>query len=136
MLKHLVSFLRRGGLPNVDYNLLLELMITGLNANGFSESQRWELVKAAEYTGQEVRISPLAQWWPWEALNRKAGTEEDVVKVNIASLLCGFRVGSRRFAYSIQPLCSLSFPPIINIWARNRLTLRSQLTIISTTPTS
>lgn len=83
MLRQLVFFLKRGGLPNVDYNLLLEYMITGLNATGFSERQRWELVQAAEYSGQDVRISPLAQWWPWEALRRRAGTEEDVVKVRI-----------------------------------------------------
>jgi hypothetical protein len=83
MLKHLVVFLKRGGLPNLDYNLLLELMITGLNAKGFSERQRWELIQAAEYTGQGIRISPLAQFWPWQVLGRRAGTEEDVVQVSI-----------------------------------------------------
>lgn len=81
MLTHLVFFLKRGGLPNLDHELLLALMITGLNAQGFSEKQRWELIQAAEYTGHDIRISPLSQWWPWEVLRRKAGTEEDVVKV-------------------------------------------------------
>ena len=83
MLRHLVYFLKRGGLSNVNHNLLFEYMITGLNAAGFSERQRWELVQAAEHTGQSIRISPLSQWWPWEALGRRAGIEEDVVRVSI-----------------------------------------------------
>lgn len=82
MIKHLVTSLKRGGVPNLDYNLLLEVMITGLNAPGFGEKQRWELIQAAEYLGQEIRISPLAQWWPWQVLGRRAGIDEDVVKVN------------------------------------------------------
>ena len=83
MLRHLVYFLRRGGLSNVNHNLLFEYMITGLNAPGFSERQRWELVQVAEHTGQSIRISPLSQWWPWEALGRRPGIEEDVVQVRI-----------------------------------------------------
>ena len=90
MLRHLVFFLKRGGLLNVNYNLLFEYMITGLNAAGFSERQRWELVQAAEHTGRGIRISPLAQWWPWEALRRRAGIEEDVVQVRISRQIIVF----------------------------------------------
>lgn len=90
MLRHLVYFLKRGGLSNINHNLLFEYMITGLNAVGFSERQRWELVQAAEHTGQSIRISPLSQWWPWEALGRRAGIEEDVVRVSIRRLFIEF----------------------------------------------
>lgn len=62
-------------------------MLAGLNASGFSEKQRWELVQAAEYVGGEVKLSPLMKWWPWEALSRKAGSGEDVIEVREPTLL-------------------------------------------------
>lgn len=80
-IKILVNNLKRGGGLNITQALLTELMIAGLNSPGFSESQRWELVQVSEYVGGEVKLSPLMKWWPWEALGRKAGSEEDVVQV-------------------------------------------------------
>lgn len=82
-LKHLRTSLRRGVHPNLALNLVLELMTAGLNASGFSERQRWELIQAADYTGPEIRLSPLAEWWPWEALGRKPNVPEDLVEVSI-----------------------------------------------------
>lgn len=77
----MMTALRRGGQPKLSTNLLWELMIAGLNAPGFSERQRWELIQAAEYQGPNVGLSPLAEWWPWEALGRKAYVPEDLVDV-------------------------------------------------------
>lgn len=77
----MVNNLKRGGGLNINQALLTELMIAGLNTPGFSESQRWELVQVSEYVGRQVKLSPLMKWWPWEALGRKAGSEEDVVEV-------------------------------------------------------
>lgn len=77
----MVGNLKRGGGLNINQALLTELMIAGLNTPGFSESQRWELVQVSEYVGGAVKLSPLMKWWPWEALGRKAGSEEDVVEV-------------------------------------------------------
>ncbi|MCJ1466219.1 hypothetical protein MMC07_004838 [Pseudocyphellaria aurata] len=79
-IKTLVVSLKRGGAPNLTQSLLTDLMLAGLNAAGFSEKQRWELVQAAEYVGGEVKLSPLMKWWPWEALGRKVGSEEEVIK--------------------------------------------------------
>lgn len=62
-------------------------MIAGLNAPGFSEKQRWELVQGAEYVGGQVNLSPLMKWWPWEALGRKTGSEEDVFEVCLSFLV-------------------------------------------------
>ncbi|KAL8815488.1 MAG: hypothetical protein Q9191_008462, partial [Dirinaria sp. TL-2023a] len=61
-------------------SLLEDLLLAGLNAPGFSERQRWELVSAAEGAGEKVRISPLARWWPFEVLGRRQGKKEDVVE--------------------------------------------------------
>lgn len=94
--KILVNNLKRGGGLNINQALLTELMIAGLNSPGFSESQRWELVQVSEYVGGEVKLSPLMKWWPWEALGRKAGSEEDVVQVWLFSFV-RFRRFSRRF---------------------------------------
>lgn len=86
-IKTLVASLKRGGAPNISQSLLTELMLAGLNASGFSEKQRWELVQAAEYVGGEVKLSPLMKWWPWETMGRKIGCEEDVIKVRALAIV-------------------------------------------------
>ena len=109
--KTLVANLKRGGGPNLSQSLLTELMLAGLNASGFSENQRWELVQAAEYVGGEVKLSPLMKWWPWETLGRKAGSEEDVIEVcSLAVLSCLFFRGlvSSSTLKTRQPCLDLS----------------------------
>ena len=66
--------------------LLTDLLMAALNAPGFSEKQRWELREASDFAGQRVRISPLAQVWPFEVLCRKAGFDDDVIRVRILPL--------------------------------------------------
>jgi len=85
-IKALISQLRRGGAPGLTNQLLAELVYAGLNAPGFSESQRAILVAAAEWAGACIRISPLAVFWPFEVLGRKGGVEEDIVEVSIFSI--------------------------------------------------
>ena len=85
-LRALTSTVNRGGLPGLTENLLNDLLMAGLNAHGFSERQRWELRQAAGFVGTRIAMSPLAQWWPFEALGRKAGVEEDVVEVSNMAL--------------------------------------------------
>ena len=91
-LKTLAGTVNRGGLPGLTEALLHDLLVAGLNAHGFSERQRWELRQAAGFVGTRIPMSPLAQWWPFEALGRKAGAEEDVVEVSsrISTLLLNF----------------------------------------------
>lgn len=86
-IKTLVTSLKRGGAPNLSQSLLTELMLAGLNASGFSEKQRWELVEAAEYVGGEVKLSPLMKWWPWETVGRKIGSEEEVIEVSALAIV-------------------------------------------------
>lgn len=71
------------GNTGLTHALLEELLLAGLNAAGFSERQRWELVTLAEWAGDKVRISPLSRVWPFECVGRKAGVEEDVVEVSL-----------------------------------------------------
>ena len=75
--------LNYGNQKALNNSLLLELLSAALNAAGFSERQRWEIYNAV---GKDLEvhkaflISPLAQHWPFEAMGRQRGIEEDVVK--------------------------------------------------------
>ncbi|KAL8778570.1 MAG: hypothetical protein Q9194_001925 [Teloschistes cf. exilis] len=66
---------------NLSESLLTELLYAGLNAPAFSEQQRWQLCRAAHPVDQKIRMSPMAPYWPFQVLGRKAGMDEDVVKV-------------------------------------------------------
>ncbi|KAL8963389.1 MAG: hypothetical protein Q9193_000342 [Seirophora villosa] len=79
----LVDQLRRGHeayLPHLSESLLTELLYAGLNAPAFSEQQRWHLCQAGGPAGERIRMSPLAPYWPFDVLGRKAGVDEDVVR--------------------------------------------------------
>ncbi|KAL9059633.1 MAG: hypothetical protein Q9206_001412 [Seirophora lacunosa] len=79
----LVDQLRRGHeayLPHLSESLLSELLYAGLNAPAFSEQQRWQLCQAGGPVGERIRMSPLAPYWPFDVLGRKAGVDEDVVR--------------------------------------------------------
>lgn len=78
------------GATGLTHALLQDLLLAGLNASGFSESQRWDLVQAAEWAGEKIHISPIARWWPFEVLGRKMWAEEDVVEVSLAPSLLLF----------------------------------------------
>lgn len=81
----LMNQLRRGHeawIPHLSESLLTELLFAGLNAPAFSEYQRLQLCQAANAVGDKIRMSPLVPYWPFEVLGRKAGVEEDYVKVN------------------------------------------------------
>ncbi|KAL8821745.1 MAG: hypothetical protein Q9223_000269 [Gallowayella weberi] len=66
--------------PNISETLLVDLLYAGLNVPAFSEQQRWALRQAGSPVGAKVRMSPLAEVWPFEVLGRKAGIDEDVVQ--------------------------------------------------------
>ncbi|KAL8790657.1 MAG: hypothetical protein Q9213_000505 [Squamulea squamosa] len=67
-------------LPHISETLLNDLLYAGLNVPAFSEQQRWHLRKAASTVGAKVRMSPMAEVWPFEVLGRKVGVDEDVVQ--------------------------------------------------------
>lgn len=70
------------GIAGLTESLLTDLLYAGLNAPGFSERQRSELLLVSEWAAVGVRVSPLAKWWPFEALGRRKGVDEDVVEVS------------------------------------------------------
>ena len=80
--------------PHISEDLLKDLLSAALNAAGFSERQRWELSEATDNVRQQIRISPLSQWWPFEVLGRKPHIDEDVIEVRIDSP--GFMPGHGR----------------------------------------
>lgn len=67
--------------PHISETLLTDLLYAALNVPAFSEQQRWHLRKAASAVGARVRMSPLAEVWPFEVLGRRVGIDEDVVQV-------------------------------------------------------
>ncbi|KAI4111882.1 MAG: hypothetical protein LQ339_000341 [Xanthoria mediterranea] len=66
--------------PHISETLLTDLLYAALNVPAFSEQQRWHLRKAASAIGARVRMSPLAEVWPFEVLGRRVGIDEDVVQ--------------------------------------------------------
>lgn len=62
-------------------SLLHDLLSAGLNAPGFSETQRWDLYQTCDYARHHFLVSPLLQYWPFEVLCRKPHVDEDVVGV-------------------------------------------------------
>lgn len=80
---YLMIAVRYGSHPKLNIDLLSELLSAGLNAPGFSERQRWELCQAAELNGPDFGVSPLSEWWPWEALGRKANIADDFIEVKV-----------------------------------------------------
>ncbi|KAI9721267.1 MAG: hypothetical protein M1812_002429 [Candelaria pacifica] len=88
LVRALIVQLRREGTasPQINEQLLIELVYAGLNAPGFSEGQRARLVRSADWVGGRIRISPLASVWPFEVLGRKADIDEDVIEYFAACL--------------------------------------------------
>ena len=78
------SILPRPGGASKPLNpaLLKELLSAALNASGFSEMQRSELNAVVDPAHRVFLISPLTKWWPFQALGRRRGIEEDVVEVS------------------------------------------------------
>ena len=100
-LKTLNSIVNRGGLPGLTETLLSDLLMAGLNAYGFSDKQRWELRQASDLVGFRFKMSPLAQFWPFEALGRKACVDEDIVEVSkVLSTLLDLTIHSFRLCTS------------------------------------
>ncbi|MCJ1475476.1 hypothetical protein MMC13_004139 [Lambiella insularis] len=90
-IRALVIALRHSHPPDLTPTLLKELMYAGLNVPAFPEAHKWAICFAAEWASADVCISPYAQSWPFLALSRKPGWEEDVVEwyvelINLAAL--------------------------------------------------
>ena len=96
MLQALVHQLQSGGFPHqLNDALLQDLLYAGLNAPGFSESQKWKLAIAAGYAGNEVRMSQQCENWPYHTIGRKANWDEDVIRVSVSyPNFCVFLLGS------------------------------------------
>ena len=64
--------------------LAQDFLITGLNAAGFSDAQRYELYTVCDFASNNLVISPLAHNFPFQCLGRKPRVEEDAVELYAA----------------------------------------------------
>ncbi len=73
--------------PPLTLQLLQELVHAGLEAPGFSETQRAQIIDAAGgLVGIPVYVTPIAGIWPFEVLQRKDDVSEELVQVSTTLL--------------------------------------------------
>ena len=109
LLRVLVHHVDSGRNPDLNEALLSELLFAGLNCPGFSEKQRWELTRCCGPVGLSVRISPLAMYWPFKVLGRKANVPEDVMEYYIDRLTKHLDIKTAR--PTMNPFRSFLLPP-------------------------
>lgn len=64
-------------------DLLSDLLQAGLKAPGFSEQQKWHLWQGLLPFSQRIaRVSTLSEIWPWLALSKTPGRDEDIIRVS------------------------------------------------------
>lgn len=64
-------------------DLLSDLLQAGLKAPGFSEQQKWHLWQVLLPFSQRIaRMSTLSEIWPWLALSKTPGRDEDIIRVS------------------------------------------------------
>lgn len=69
-------------LPNLDLELLKTLLCVGLRCSGFTDAQKYELVKTAEFGAEGIRVdSDIAVLGGFEALGKAIGAERKVLEV-------------------------------------------------------
>ena len=95
--------------PDLNDDLLEELLYTCLNCPGFSERQRWEFTRCCGVIGLAVRISPLAKDWPFNVLGRKPDVPEDVMEFYVDRLTR--HLANPRARPTMNPFRTFLLPP-------------------------
>jgi len=69
-------------MPNLDLELLKALLRVGIRCSGFTDAQKFELVKTAEFGSEGIRVDPdIAVLGGLEALGKAIGAERKVLEV-------------------------------------------------------
>ena len=105
----LLPLAEAGRHPDLSEALLQELLYAGLNCPGFTEKQRWELTRCCGVVGLGVRISPLAMYWPFKFLGRKANVPEDLMEYYIDRLTKHLDIKTAK--PTLNPFRSFLLPP-------------------------
>jgi hypothetical protein len=68
-------------MPNLDVDLLKSLLRVGLRCSGFTDFQKYELVKAAEFGAEGIQVdSDIGAFGGFEALGKAVGVERKVLE--------------------------------------------------------
>ena len=95
--------------PDLNDDLLEELLYTCLNCPGFSERQRFELTRCSGVIGLAVRISPLAKDWPFNVLGRRPDIPEDLMDYYVDRLTKHLAI--RTAKPTMNPFRTFLLPP-------------------------
>lgn len=73
---------RGGAMPNLDIDLLKSLLRVGLRCAGFTDAQKYELVKTAEFGAEGIQVdADIGILSGFEALGKAVGAERKVLEV-------------------------------------------------------
>lgn len=77
--------IKRGGtVPNLDIDLLKALLRVGLRCAGFTDAQKYELVKTAEFGAEGIQVdADIGILSGFEALGKAIGAERKVLEVSV-----------------------------------------------------
>ena len=73
-------------MPNLDLELLKALLRVGIRCAGFTDTQKYELVKCAEFGAEGIRVdADIGVLSGFEALGKAIGAERKVLEVHVAN---------------------------------------------------
>lgn len=82
--------------PNLDVDLLKALLGVGIRCAGFTDAQKYELVKTAEFGADGVQVDDdIGILSGFEALGKAVGTERRVLEVSIIFFVISFNANLR-----------------------------------------
>lgn len=71
-------------MPNLDSDLLKSLVRVGVNCAGFTDIQKYELIKTAEFGAEGIRLERIIPGLEgFEAIGRRPGVDVGVLEVYI-----------------------------------------------------
>jgi hypothetical protein len=97
-------------MPNLDIELLKALLRVGIRCAGFTDAQKYELLKTAEFGAEGIRVdADIGILSGFEALGKAIGAERKVLEVFSQSPIVNARSNSCSFMLSFSScLCLLT----------------------------
>ena len=72
-----------GQTKGLDHNLLFDFVYAGLNCHGFGERQKYTLLRYANLTEKDVKMSKFCRSWPFDIVGKKFGMDDENVEVGL-----------------------------------------------------
>lgn len=71
-------------MPNLDFELLKSLVTVGTNCAGFTDPQKYELIKISEFGNEGIFFEGIIPGLErFEAIGRRPGVDKGVLEVSI-----------------------------------------------------